>query len=336
MQRVLYALVALFVLIVAGGFAAPRFVHVEATYLVDAPASVVFAQANDFHRLALWALPNAENPDVRLTYSGPERGEGAMVTWSDPVSGGGTQQIVESVPYEYVSVLQNPGEPGEAVAWIELASAAGGTNVTRGFEHDYGFNLVGRYFGLLWGGMVRRDYSLSLVRLAALVETLPRADFADIELSEAFVEADDIAYAVTTVAGGTDAASRALGDAYVRVLSFIEAQGLKESGPPLAILRGRVGPRRRLDVAVPVTGAIEEVASGRDVQLGRTYEGHVAVATHRGSYDELATTHQKMASYLAATGRKRNGDPWEVYVTDPGKTPEARLETRIVYPILVY
>jgi effector-binding domain-containing protein len=336
LQRALYAIVALFVLIVIGGFAAPRFVRVEVSTLVDAPASVVFAQANDFRRLALWAPPNAADPDARVRYSGPERGRDAFVSWQGPAAGSGSQRIVESIPYEYVSFLVNPGEPGEAAAWIDVEAAPGGTRVTRGFEHDYGYNIVGRYFGLLWAGMIRRDYSASLTRLADLVESLPRADYADIEVVEEFVEATDIAYAVATVAGGTDAASRSLGDAYVKVLGFIESRGLAESGPPLAILRGSVGTRRRLDAAVPITGDTSLVKPGRDVRLGRTYEGHVASAVHRGSYDKLAATHQKLKSYLAATGRKPNGDPWEVYVTDPGRTPEAALETRVVYPVLIY
>ncbi len=336
MQRALYAFVGLFLLIVAGGFTLPRFVRVEVSTLVDAPASVVFAQANDFRRLALWAPPNAGNTDARLTHSGPERGRNAAVSWQGPVSGGGSQRIIESIPYEFVSFLINPGEPGEAAAWVDLEQAPGGTNVTRGFEHDYGYNIVGRYFGLLWAGMIRRDHLASLARLAAVVESLPRADYADIDIDEVFIEAEDIAYAVTTVAGGTDAASKALGDAYVKVLSYIEAHGLEESGPPLAIIRGPVGSRRRLDAAVPIKGQSGELEPGRHVRPGRTYEGHVAAAIHRGSYDKLRTTHQKLQSYLAATGRRTNGDPWEVYVTDPGRTPEAKLETRVVYPILIY
>ena len=125
MQRILYALLALFALIVLAGFALPRFARVETTLVVDAPASVVFAQANDFHRLALWAPLDEGDPDARISHGGPGRGAGATVSWNGPIVGGGRQRIVESVPYEYVSYLINAGEPGEAVGWIALEDVLG-------------------------------------------------------------------------------------------------------------------------------------------------------------------------------------------------------------------
>jgi effector-binding domain-containing protein len=337
LQRILYALLALFALIVLAGFALPRFARVEATLLVDAPASVVFAQANDFHRLALWAPLDEGDPDARIAYAGPARGAEATVSWNGPIVGGGRQRIVESVPYEYVSYLINAGEPGEAVSWIAIEGVAGGTRVTRGFEHDYGYNLVGRYFGVLWTGMVRRDYRQSLERLQALVEDLPRTDFSDIRITEAFNESRPIAYKSVLTAPLPDAASAALGKAYVDILGFIEQAGLDENGPPMAILRGPVGNRQRLDAAIPIvfdTDVVPETERG--VQLGRTYEGSVIRVTHTGPYDGLGLAHRKIASYLAATGLERNGDPWEIYVSDPTRTPAAERVTEIVYPVLIY
>jgi effector-binding domain-containing protein len=52
-----------------------------------------------------------------------------------------------------------------------------------------------------------------------------------------------------------------------------------------------------------------------------------------GSYRNLSTTQRKIAAYLAALGIERNGDAWESYVSDPGKTPEAELVTLIYYPV---
>jgi effector-binding domain-containing protein len=337
LQRVLYALLALFAIIVLAGLALPRFARVEVTRLVDAPASVVFAQANDFRRLTLWAPLDDGDPDARIVYSGPQRGSGATVSWNGPVIGGGTQRIVESAPYEYVSYLVNAGEPGEAVSWVALDAVAGGTRVTRGFEHDYGYNLVGRYFGVLWSGMVRRDYRQSLERLGALVEALPRTDFGDIRITQAFNESRPIAYKPTLTAPLPDAASAALGKAYVDILGWIEENGLAENGPPMAILRGPVGNRQRLDAAVPVSvepGRTPPAARG--VRLGMTYEGNVVRVSHTGPYDGLGLTHRKIASYLAATGLERNGDPWEIYSSDPARTPESERVTEIVYPVLIY
>lgn len=335
MQRLFYASLALVLLIVLGGFAAPRFARVELEIMVDAPASVVFAQANDLRRLSLWAPVDAGDSTAVLSFEGPARGEGASVSWDGSVVGSGIIVLAESVPYEYVSYILNPGEPGEAVSWLALEATATGTRVRRGFEHDYGYNLVGRYFGLMWTGVVKRDYAQSLERLKALVEGLPRTDFADIDIEHAFVEARRIAYLPTSSRVDAAAVSTALGQAYFEILAWMDREGLIEDGAPLSIKRGFAGTSLLLDAAIPIRGAgiDEPSASSSRVRIGNTYEGEVIRARHTGSYARLVDTHRKLSSYLAATGLKVNGDAWEEYVTDPSKVPESELTTVVVYPV---
>jgi effector-binding domain-containing protein len=52
-----------------------------------------------------------------------------------------------------------------------------------------------------------------------------------------------------------------------------------------------------------------------------------------GPYRDLATTHRKIAAYLAATGIERAGAAWESYVSDPTRVAESDLLTYIYYPI---
>jgi len=114
-------------------------------------------------------------------------------------------------------------------------------------------------------------------------------------------------------------------------------EGFPRNAPPMAILRGPVGNRQRLDAAIPVVLDTDIApATERGVQLGRTYEGNVIRVTHTGPYDGLGLVHRKIASYLAATGLERNGDPWEIYVSDPTRTPANERVTEIVYPVLIY
>ncbi len=335
MQRILYATLVLIVLLVLGGFAAPRFARVELTVMMDAPAAVIFAQANDMRRAALWAPVNEADPLAIVEFSGPPRGLGATVTWDGPTIGSGIIVIAESDPYEYVGWVLNPGEAGEAVSWLELAETEAGTRVTRGFEHDYGFNLVGRYFGLMWTGIVKRDYNASLERLSGLVESLPRADFADLEIEHAFVEARPIAWLPASASPDAASASAALGDAYFEILAFLDGSGLVEDGPPLSIQRGFSGAALRFDAAIPVAVTGDRPASSGRVRLGETYEGNVLRALHRGSYARLIDTHRKIDSYLEAHGLRRNGDAWEVYISDPSRTPERELVTEVVYPVVL-
>ena len=125
-----------------------------------------------------------------------------------------------------------------------------------------------------------------------------------------------------------------MGEAYFKILNYIDAQGLEEAGAPLSITHSFSGANPVFDAAIPIRGDIQTAAnSDTDVRLGRTYAGTVIRVRHIGPYRTLATTHRKIAAYLAALGIERNGDAWESYVSDPGKTPEAELVTLINYPV---
>ncbi len=336
LQRVVASFALIVVLLLAGGLLAPRFARVELSTVVDAPASVVFAQANDPRRLERWAPLAGRGIEASIDYSGPARGVGATAAWSGAAGDGGLAVIAESVPFEYVAYLINPDEPGEAVSWLALEPTANGTRVTQGFEHDYGYNPVGRYFGLLWTGIIRRDMTQSLEALETLVESLPRTDFAGLEVEFTTTTARAIAY--IPLETGTDAASasKALGEAYFEILAFLDSDpGLAEDGPPIAILRGFAGVRRRLDAAIPVTGERRTSGPVGRIRLATINPQSVVRARHLGAYDSLIATHRKVVSYLAAYGIEQAGAPREIYVSDPGRTAAAERVTEIVYPVRV-
>ena len=333
MQKLLYGIGALLLLLIIIGFALPRSHRVAVSQEIDANPATVFALLNDFRRFALWSPLAETDPNVRIVYSGTARGEGASMTWDGVIAGSGTQTIVASRPHEHVGIVMNPGEQGEAKSWFDLAHGTGTTIVTWSFETDYGVNIIARYFASMLGGIVARDYQQGLKNLKDLAESLPTADFSDIEIEHLVVEATEIAYLRTNSRPDAAAMSDAMGTAYFKVLGFIDAQGLDEAGAPLSIKRTFSGSELVFDAAIPVRGASLSTPRDGTVKLGLTYEGPVLRVKHVGSYRELARTHRKIVAYLAAHGIERNGATWESYVSDPGDVPEAELLTYVDYPI---
>ena len=333
MQKLVYGIGALLLLLIIIGFALPGSHRVAVSQEIDAHPATVFALLNDFRRFALWSPLTETDPDVRIVYSGTPRGEGATMTWDGVIAGSGTQTIVESRPHQHVSVVMNPGEPGEAKSWFDLAAGTGTTIVTWSFEADYGVNIVARYFASMLGGIVARDYQRGLENLKNLAENLPAADFSDIDVEHLVVEATEIAYLRTNSRPDAAAMSDAMGTAYFEVLAFIDAQGLEEAGAPLSIKRTFSGSELVFDAAIPVRGVSTSTPRDGTVKLGLTYEGPAVRVKHVGSYRELATTHRKIVAYLAAHGIERNGATWESYVSDPGTVPADELLTYIYYPI---
>lgn len=334
MQKVLYGVVGSVILLIIIGFSLPSAHRVEVTIEIDAQQATVFALVNDFRRVTLWAPWADTDPNARFIYSGTSRGAGATVTWDGTLLGSGTQTIAESRPYEYVGILMSPGEPGEAKSWFRLEPGVGTTHLYWGFEVDHGMNIVGRYFASMLGSVVARDYEAGLANLKALAESLPAADFSDIEIEHLVIEPMDIAYLRTTSQPDPAAVSEAMGRAYFRILNFIDAHGLQDAGAPLSITRTFSGSALVFDSAIPVRGVTDETPRDDDgVKLDATYGGPVIRVRHIGSYRDLTLTHRKILAYLAALGIDRNGDPWESYVSDPGNTPEKDLLTYVYYPI---
>lgn len=333
-QKLLYGVIAFVALLVIIGYSLPRTHYVEASAEIDAHPATVFALLNDFRRHALWSPLAETDPNVRIIHSGSVRGVGAIMTWDGAIVGSGTQTIVESEPFAKISMRINPDEPGEASSQFRLVPGTGTTIVTWGFTADYGMNFVGRYFASMLGSVVARDYQEGLDSLKALAESLPSADFGDLQVEQIPIKATDIAYLPATSRPESAAMSEALGKAYFRILNFIDAAGLEVAGAPLSITRTQSGAELAFDAAIPVRQVTDATRrSGAGVALGKTYEGTVVRVRHVGSYRTLGTTHRKISAYLAAHGIERNGAAWESYVSDPGDVPEKELLTYVYYPI---
>ena len=105
LKKVLFgiaALVAIFLIIVAtrpGKFRIERSIH------IDAPAPVVFAQVNDFHRWDAWSPWAKLDPSMTKKIEGPPQGVGATYSWTgnDQV-GAGRMTILSSQPPDKVDI----------------------------------------------------------------------------------------------------------------------------------------------------------------------------------------------------------------------------------------
>jgi effector-binding domain-containing protein len=333
-QKVLYAIGAGIALFVIVGLALPHESRVEVRTDIDARPATVFALINDFRRVNLWAPVTAADPNARVVYSGPPRGEGATVTWDGSIIGTGSELIVASQPFERIETIINAGSEGESRSTFTLSGRDGQTMLVWTFATDYGYNLVGRYLAVLLEDAVRQDHEQGLASLRELAESLPRADFSELQIEHVVVEAQTIAYLPTTSIPEPSAISEAMGNAYFRVLSFIDSQGLYEAGAPISITRSFSGGELLFDAAIPVRGVSDATPSGDDgVRIGETYAGPVIRVKHVGSYRGLGATHARIAAYLAALGIQRAGAAWESYVSDPTRVAESELLTYVYYPI---
>lgn len=316
------------------GVVLPSTLTVERETTIDASAATVFALINDFRQINKWSPRFDIDPNARRDISGPARGVGASMQWEGNIVGSGSQTIVESIPYERVTSELILGGGNVAHSVFVLDQSAEGTLVSWRHERDFGLNIFGRLLGIVQDSAIERAYEEGLGNLRVMAESLPRADFSELEVEHIIVDANDIAYLTATSDPLAAAIAKATGDAYFTILSFIDDRELAEAGAPIIISRGFSGSKLTFDAGIPVHGVKPgSAAAGNQVKLGKTYAGPVIRVRHIGSYARLSETHSRIASYLAALGIERNGDAWESYVSDPTRTAESDLVTYVYYPV---
>ncbi len=110
------------------------------------------------------------------------------------------------------------------------------------------------------------------------------------------------------------------GAAVHELLGALAKQGVAPTGPLVAYHRRLEPELFDFEVAFPVSGAVKP--AGRVV--GSTVPaGTVAVAEHKGAYDNIAESWKALDAWLSEQGRAPAGDFWEVYSVgpEPGRDP---------------
>jgi effector-binding domain-containing protein len=336
LKKIVIALVLIVAALAIIGLLLPRRVRIERAAVIDAPRAAIFVQINGFKNFNKWSPWFEKDPNAKYSYEGPEFGTGAKMSWSgNPETvGSGSQEIIESRPFDAVRTRLDFGAHGKATASFTLVPEGLGTRVTWGLDSDLGMNPASRYFGLMLDRWVGPDYEKGLVRLKALAESLPKADFSSLEAEVVDVPPTTIAYVATSSSEDERARAAAIAAAYAQVGRFMTAQRLQAAGHPITIDRKRTGGTYEFDAAIPLVKAPErEVPASSPVKVKQAYGGRAIRVVHRGAYRDLPSTCDKLHAYAAAYGFDAAGATWAEYVSDPGTTDEDDRITKVYLPV---
>lgn len=337
-KKFLYSIVFILVIFVTVGMFLPRDVHIERSTTINRPASLVFALLNSYDNFNAWSPWTARDPSAVYSITGPESGAGATLSWvGDPrLTGSGEQEIIESIPNSLVRIRFQFDNQGAASMAYQLEERGDATEVTWTFDTDVtagqGFfgAIMARYFGLFFDRWLGSDYELGLANLKRLAESLPAADFSDLEVEILEVEPQTILYIESISSQAPDDIAMALADAYREITTFIARHELKMSAQPMAISRAWDESGYSFDAAIPVESAGVLLPDGH-VKIGQSPSGRVLRVIHRGAYDEMMPTYEKISAYMGARGLEDAGVSWEQYISDPGTTRTEDLVTHIYF-----
>jgi hypothetical protein len=168
---VIVLIVAIFCVVVA---LQPAHYHVERSATINAPASLVFSQVNDFHKWEAWSPWAKLDPNMKQTYSGAPSGTGAVCSWigNDQV-GEGKMTIIESQPSTLVRIKLEFIKPWAGTSATNFAFATQGNQTNVKWTMDGDNNFMGKAFGLFMNmdKMIGDDYEKGLLQMKLVAES---------------------------------------------------------------------------------------------------------------------------------------------------------------------
>ena len=151
----------------------PATLRVPRAISINAPPERIFSLISDFHQWLSWSPYEQKDPAMKRTYSGAERGKGAVYAWDgDKNVGSGRMEILEtSAPQKIVIKLDffTPFE-GHNTAEFTMLPQGDGTHVTWLMHGPANFmsRLIQVFINL--DNMIGKDFEAGLANLKTLTE----------------------------------------------------------------------------------------------------------------------------------------------------------------------
>ena len=332
-----YLFFALLFLLVAffayGFFVLEDKIQVKRSIEINRPAKMVFKAVNSMHHFNQWSPWSELDPDATYQFTGSENGVGSKMAWQgNQEVGTGTQEIIESTPYESIKTELYFDGQGDDPSWSSIIITEQGesVNVDWVFDADFKGNVLGRYFGMMMDDMLGPQYEKGLSKLKTLVESQEVYDFSSISIED--VSSQTILY-VSSEGNMNEDLSPVIGAAYGQVMAFMAEKGIEQAGMPLTITRSWDEGKWVFDAGIPVAIDGIESEEGEAVKLGSTYAGKVVKYVQMGNYDQAAASYELLDAYIADQGLTAHDSSWEVYVNDPSTVSESEIITHIFQPI---
>ncbi|GIX35501.1 MAG: polyketide cyclase [Lysobacteraceae bacterium] len=252
--ELLISILIVLVLFVVVGLFLPSDRVFQHTVETNYPVRMAYDLMNGFRRFPEWYPLRAHDPDVQFSVAGPERGEGAKLYYTSlrEEIGSGSFEIVHSVDNELIEyAIESPAMGVNKRAVVEFEPKGKTVQITWTYTVDYGWDLLGRYAGLYVNRTVGDDVKAALGNVVALLATMPRFDYSNIEVAREEIAPQHILFASRKAKRNITAVEDAMVKAIAELRGALKANRLEEAGPVRLITTNFGGEFYEFDVAIP-------------------------------------------------------------------------------------
>ena len=171
LKRLLGAVLVLAAVVLIGGMMLSSKFSISRSTVVNAPADKIYPLVASPRQWKAWSAWNQRDPAMKIDYSGPESGPGAVWAWKSGSEGDGKMTFTTAEPGKRVGYeLYFPDFGTTSTGEFRFEPEGSATRVTWVMNGDMGKNPVNRWFGLMMDGMVGKDFDSGLKNLKALAE----------------------------------------------------------------------------------------------------------------------------------------------------------------------
>ncbi len=169
-KRVVLALIAIVVLLVAVAYALPSRYSVARSIDIEAPPSKIYPLVSNTRAWKQWSAWNRRDPGMEIIYSGPQSGAGAQWKWHSKSEGDDEMTLTSVEPDRRIGYqLFFPDFNSTAVGAMTFDPISPKvTRVTWTNEGELGNNPMMRWMGLMMDKMVGDDFAAGLANLKTL------------------------------------------------------------------------------------------------------------------------------------------------------------------------
>ncbi len=170
-MRLVLGIVALVAILAAVSLGLPGHVTVSRSVVINAPESAIYPYLNTMKNFSDWSPWRIRDPNLQMTFSGPEQGKGAHVDWVSGVKsiGTGSMEIVEGDPNRNIDLTVNFNGL-EGTSAYTIVPAGSGSKMTWSFSYDTGSSPLKRWRGVMIDNLVGPEYIAGLEKLKASIE----------------------------------------------------------------------------------------------------------------------------------------------------------------------
>ena len=151
--------------------------RVERSATMNAPASVVFAQVNDFHKWNAWSPWEKIDPAMKKTFDGAPAGTGAGYAWvGNSEVGEGRMTITESHPSDLIKIKLEFLKPFAATSDTVFTFKPEGNQTKVTWTMDGDKNFIAKAFHMFMNidKMVGGDFEKGLAQMKTVAESAPK------------------------------------------------------------------------------------------------------------------------------------------------------------------